>query len=432
MHTIKLFALLVLIITVSSCTLKRDNPLDVHSTVQNNSNNAHKTTMSFSRFVINSDNNNDGVVNAGETVGLQVFVKNNGSSQLNKVKATITCSSSYVSNIFPTTSQSYKSDYLDDFVSPGDESMYGGYPNTNTLTFNVSNSAPAGTILTFNITITDQTSATWTDTFNIQVKKTDGAIKYSRFVIASDNNNDDKVNKGETVGLQVFLKNTGTSQINKVRSSISCNSSYVTNIFPTTSQSYKSDYLDDFISAGTESMYGAYPNTNTVSFSLSNSTPVGTVLTFNMSVTDESNNTWSDAFNVTVVATDANIKYSRNVINSDDNSDGNINPGETIGLRVFLKNIGTSQANKVKATISCTSGYVSNIYPTTSQSFKSDYLDDFISAGSESMYGAYPNTNTISFKVGASTPSGTQLSFNLAITDESNNTWNDNFTLTVH
>ena len=190
-------------------------------------------------------------------------------------------------------------------------------------------------------------------------------------------------------------------------------SPYVSSLSPTTSVSFGT------ISAGSESYtYSSY----SWSFNVSGSTPTGTVITFNLSITDAQGNSWTQSFSVTVQATGANIQYSRNTIYNDTNGDGIINKGETIDLKVDLKNTGTSDANSVTATMTTTSPYVSSLSPTTSVSFGT------ISAGSESNnYSSY----SWSFIVSSSTPTGTSITFNLAIGDGQSNTWTSSFAIIV-
>ena len=238
-------------------------------------------------------------------------------------------------------------------------------------------------------------------------------IVYSRYTVYSDNNGDGIINKGETIDLKVYLKNTGTSDANSVTATMTTTSSYVSNLSPTTSVSFGT------ISAGSESYtYSSY----SWSFNVSGSTPTGTVITFNLSITDAQGNSWTQSFSVTVQATGANIQYSRNTIYNDTNGDGIINKGETIDLKVYLKNTGTSDANSVTATMTTTSPYVSSLSPTTSVGFGT------ISAGSESNnYSSY----SWSFIVSSSTPTGTSITFNLAIGDGQSNTWTSSFAIIV-
>ena len=57
--------------------------------------------------------------------------------------------------------------------------------------------------------------------------------------------------------------------------------------------------------------------------------------------------------------TPASIEYKSYEITSDDNDDDFITKGETIGLKVYLKNTGGTTANLVKATFQTSNQYVS-------------------------------------------------------------------------
>ncbi len=388
--------------------------------------------IEFSRYEITSDNNSDQIINKGEDINLKVYLKNTGASQANKVTATISCSNSYISNLTPTTALNY--DYPSTtHLNAGQESASGGSPNsTKTLSFKVSNSTPNGTVLTFNIEIVDESGNTWTDSFTITVGSTTANIEFSRYEISSDNNNDKIVNKGEKIDLMVYLKNTGTIQVNSVTAKITSSNNYVSNLTPTTELNYDSNFITH-LKPGQESVRGGFPNyTNTLSFNVSNSTPNGTILTFNIAIVDESGNTWTDSFTLTVNSTDANIEFSRFEISSDNNKDKIVNKGESINLNVYLKNNGTSQANSVTATISCSNSYVSNLTPTTELNYDYNFITH-LDAGQESVRGGFPNyPNTLSFNVSNSTPTGTVLTFSISIVDESNNTWQDSFLITVN
>ena len=192
--------------------------------------------------------------------------------------------------------------------------------------FNVSGSTPTGTVITFNLSITDAQGNSWTQSFSVTVQATGANIQYSRNTIYNDTNGDGIINKGETIDLKVYLKNTGSSDANSVTATMTTTSPYVSSLSPTTSVSFGT------ISAGSESYtYSSY----SWSFNVSGSTPTGTVITFNLSITDAQGNSWTQSFSVTVQATGANIQYSRNTIYNDTNGDGIINKGETIDLKVY-------------------------------------------------------------------------------------------------
>ena len=164
---------------LTTCTdiesLKRDNPLDGKDNQNNGNNNGNKPKseeIKFNSYTVYSDNNGNGIVNPGETVSIKVSLKNTGSSKANKVKATFSTTSTYISGLSPTRQINYGD------ISPNAikwATYYGsdGYanePNTYTIMFTVLNTTPIGTEVQFNISIVDESGNTWTDSFNVPVQ----------------------------------------------------------------------------------------------------------------------------------------------------------------------------------------------------------------------------------------------------------------------
>ena len=259
------------------------------------------------------------------------------------------------------------------------------------------------------------------------------SIKFDSYSVVYDNNSDEIVNKGETVYLFVNLKNNGSRNSNNIKATFTSSSSYISGLTPTSQVDYGS------ISAGSIQSYGngEYATTPsydsyTVKFTVSNTTPSNTKIPITITITDESGNTWTDSFEVVVVGTGANIAFDNYAVVYDNNSDEIINKGETVYLFVNLRNNGSSTANKVKATFTSSSSYVSGFTPTT----QVDYGN--ISAGSIQGYGSgdYATTPsydnyTVKFTLSGSTPLNTIIPINISITDESANTWTSNFNITV-
>ena len=367
-------------------------------------------SVAYNSFNVYSDNNNDGIINNGETVRLNVSLKNNGTSTAKSVKATFSTTSTYISNLNPTTQISFGD------ISANSVKWY-QYESYYVIQFTVSNTTPANTKIPINISITDESGNAWTDKFEITVSATGANITYNSFNIYSDNNSDGIINKGETIRLNVSLKNTGTSTARAVKATFSTSSSYVSNLSPTTQISYGD------ISANSVKWY-QYESYYVIQFTVSSSTPANTSIPFSISIVDESGNTWSTGFSVTVSATGANVSYNSFNVYSDGNNNGIVNKGETVRLNVSLKNTGTSTANSVKATFSTSSSYISNLTPTTQITYGN------ISANSVKWY-QYESYYVIQFTVSSSTPTNTQIPISISIVDESNNTWLSSFNVTV-
>lgn len=405
--------------------LERDNPLDNKNTVTN-STTTPGPNIKFSKYEVYADNNGDQQVNKGEAIKLKVFLKNTGSTKANQVTAVISCASSYISALSPVSSVSYYDSSYNNYIDSGEE----GSPTSPSsyLSFNVSNNTPNGTIISFTLTITDDLNHTWTETFAVTVSATNAAIGFSKYEIYSDNNENQQINKGESIKLKVFVRNNGNSKANKVRVTISSTSSYVSALNPISAVSFYDQSYNDYLDPGDEG--SPYSVSSYLSFNVANTAPVGTVLTFSMTITDESNNTWTDSFTTTIVATSALIKYSRFEIYTDNNNNQQINSGESIKLKVFLLNNGSSKANKLRATISCLNTYVSSLSPIGAVPFYNSSYSDFLSPGEEGT--PYSVSSYLSFNISGTTPVGTVITFNIFIVDESNNNWSDVFTITVY
>ena len=419
--------------------LARDNPLDQH----NNSGTIGGVNLKFQQYTVVYDDNEDGIVNQNEMIYLIVSIKNSGSSTAKGVKAKINSSSSYISKLKPDSAVTYNSHYSTADIASG-YSKY-GYTSTTpdysdyTVRFKIIQNTPAGTIITLNMDITDEAGNNWTDSFEVTVEETDTKLEYDHHTIVDDDNGDGIANQNETVYLLVNIKNSGTSMARDVHATISSTSSYVSGLEPTTSISYNSHYNTADISPG-YSKYGYAGSTPsfhdyTLSFKIAKNTPAGTVIPLNMNITDEAGNTWTDSFDITVEKTGANLIYSEHIVAYDDNSDGDINPGEMVYLRVFLKNNGTSTAHGVKAKISTSNSYVSDLSPVSEVEYNSHYNTSTI-APSYSKYGYAGNAPdfddyTVKFKVTLNTPAGTIITLSMNVTDEAENEWGDSFTVTV-
>jgi hypothetical protein len=300
---IKMFFLYLtpLLFIVGCQKLERDNPLD-----KNNPNyvppplgsvNNPAPALEYSRFEIFGDNNTDKVVNKGETIKLKVFVKNKGNGSSQNVIGTISCSNSYIT--ITSTATSVKYSYMSSTagIDPGNE----GYPKfEDLLVFNVATTAPDNEVVTFSLNLNDANANSWTDTFNLQVKKVSALIEYHHLEVYADDNFNKLVDPGETIKLKVYLKNNGTSRVNKVRVTTTCTNPNVSSLTPTvpTLYSYLGTTSYDYIDKNQEAYASGVSNYPT--FKISSGAPPGEVLVFNVSIVDEMGNTWQDSYSVNV------------------------------------------------------------------------------------------------------------------------------------
>jgi hypothetical protein len=219
-------------------------------------------------------------------------------------------------------------------------------------------------------------------------------LKFGKYKVVSDNNSDSIINKGETVKLQVYIKNTGTSTAKSVQATFSTNSSYISGFTPMEAVSYGE--IPPIAETGY--VYGVR-NGYAISFTVSDTTPADTKIPISINIVDENNNVWTSSFNVTVSAISANITYNNYSVVSDNNGDGIVNKGEAVSLNVSLKNTGTSAAKSVKATFSTTSPYVSAFTPTTQLNYGNISADGTVWKDNYSYSNGYAIKFTVSNEV---------------------------------
>ncbi len=419
MKIIKIYILFCFFLSLISCKkeLERDNLYD--------ENRIYNKKVNFYYYEVYSDYNGDKKINKGESISLKICLKNYGNEQFFGLKASITCNSPYILNLKNNNIQKYLMNGTSDYTLPDSVSFISNPDNY--LTFDVSPSTPVGAKITFNLIMSDELGNKWADIFNISIENIGGIIKFYKDSIVNDNNGDGIVNKGENVSMKITLKNTGMSQVNNLKATITSNSPYITNLKNGDSQSYLMLGSLDYVSSGTLAFI-SNPD-NYLSFDVSSTAPIGTNITFNITMTDDIGNIWTDSFNVTVEQIAADIKFHSFSVSNDDNGDGIINKGERITIKDTLLNVGSSRVNKLKVTISSSSPYISNITNEVNQAY-------FMLGTYEYILPSYRATrndpnNYLTFDVSLTTPTGTIITFNVTMIDEFGNTWFDSFDITV-
>ncbi len=128
-----------------------------------------------------------------------------------------------------------------------------------------------------------------------------------------------------------------------------------------------------------------------------------------------------NAFQTMDVPNDPGLIYSSHVADdSAGNSDGFFNPGETIDLTLNLRNIGLDSANGVSAVLSIAD---SNVTVTDANATFGTILG----------YGATTEAQDVyTIEIDSDCPTPRELTFNLAISDESGGTWSGSFTVTTY
>jgi hypothetical protein len=160
----KIFYFLICFLFISSCELERDNPLDLKNPNNNSNNNSNGSpSLAYTKFIVSSDDNNNGIIEKGEHIKLKVFIKNRGTGIAKTVNANFSFNS--YTFIFFDGGTAYYGD-----ISPSTESY--GVLNTvddYSMSFTVSYDIPSGTTCKVSMLITDTYGANWTDSFTFIV-----------------------------------------------------------------------------------------------------------------------------------------------------------------------------------------------------------------------------------------------------------------------
>jgi len=230
--------------------------------------------IAFYEYEIYLDDNNDKIINPGETIRLYVDLKNIGTSTAQGVKAKFTSSSVYISDL-STSVFSYGN------ISAG--------ATTNTYTtmqFKVSASAPNGAEIVIDIEIVDDKGNKWFDNFKLVVQSEMPNIVFNSTKVLDDNNWNGKIEKGETITLEVSLKNIGVVDANAVNAQFSSISSYISGL------------TSAAVFYGTISAKG---NTaKSILFTIAGNTPSQTKIPIDINITDGNGNSWTQQFEILV------------------------------------------------------------------------------------------------------------------------------------
>lgn len=148
--------------------------------------------------------NNNGLADYGETIPLNVTIKNVGADPSAAVSVTVSGTDAYVT-LTSAATQSFNA------IAPGATTTL-----NNAFTFNVANFVPDQHVASFPLTLTDG-SATWQSTLRITLQAP--ILEISEEVVVVDNatgNGDGILDPGETADIRVTIANNGSSSVNTI------------------------------------------------------------------------------------------------------------------------------------------------------------------------------------------------------------------------
>ncbi|MDO9576941.1 MAG: C25 family cysteine peptidase [Candidatus Cloacimonadales bacterium] len=181
----------------------------------------------------------------------------------------------------------------------------------------------------------------------VDVAETNRFVNVLNVIVDDDNsgtssgNGDGLINPGESIELQVELKNFGTQTANSVTAVISSDDDFVT-------------ITDNSETYGNIASGASVFSSDDFDFSVDESTLGGTELRIDISIEDNAGNQWTDI--IFLVVEGANLdEMDYTVV---DGGNGILDPGELAQMNVTLLNLGSAAANAVYGELSSTNSRI--------------------------------------------------------------------------
>lgn len=199
------------------------------------------------------------------------------------------------------------------------------------------------------LTVTAYNKAPYITDINV-ISPSGPYIIYSSHIIHDTllGNGDGEVNPGETASLKVRVTNIGQEEGNGITGKLSTTDAYVT-------------IIDSLVDFGDIQVGDTVFSLDDFAFTVSSSSPNGHIINFSLTLNDTMGGDWNSSFTEMVKA--PVLLYVSYLVNDSAGGNGNgvVEPGETIDLRVTVKNDGFGDAEAVNGTISTTDPYLSII-----------------------------------------------------------------------
>ena len=165
-----------------------------------------------------------------------------------------------------------------------------------------------------------------------------GAIKYSSYALNdSMGNNNQKLNPGESVTIDLTLENVTDAPVSNVSVTLSTENEHVT----------ITDNTVDFPAFAANQTLTV---TDAFALTIDDQATANERVRFSLAIAVDGEVTGNFNFNVDVY--DYLLQYGATVVLNDDNANGLLNPGETADLRILVDNIGNEMAQMIVGTLS--------------------------------------------------------------------------------
>jgi len=181
-----------------------------------------------------------------------------------------------------------------------------------------------------------------------------GYISYLTTTINDSLGNNDHIpNPGETIGYSILFKNEGNAVVNNIIAKLTYYGPEVT-------------VLDSLESIGNLNPNESLWVHNGFQFHISPNAQNGKVILFTLTITDDQSNNWTYHPNIIISTPIINlVQYNFSDSLPNGNNNGILEPGETVKLRLLVKNRGFGIGYDTRANISTTDPYLSILNPNT-------------------------------------------------------------------
>jgi hypothetical protein len=360
--------------------------------------------LSFYSFQFDDDTSgssigdNDGNIDAGETIELRLTLENTGDEDALNVNATL---SSLNNNITITNG-------FQDFIAipQGSTGISSSF-----YVFKINSSCQSDYYITIDITMEASNGGPWNYNFQIHIIGRGNPVYYSYSIYSEADgdlpaDHDDIIDAGEVIVFDTIAKNLGGANLYGIIGIIAENDPYTT-------------INDNSGNFGTINSNGG-TNTGRFGITVSGSCPDKHQIDFNLNLTDNEGTLWEITLYLIVNGTSDYEVYNFYVIEDSGDGDNFVDAGEYWYASITIKNIGEANGHSVLVYLDSSDPYVT--FDTSSRSISFSTTDvNTTKSYSDSYYWG--------FRIADTTPSSHVITFSIRITDNSG--YQQTFTKTV-
>ena len=236
------------------------------------------------------------------------------------------------------------------------------------------------------VTITAFNKVTYQDTVTIIASNGPYVTLSNYIIIDSTGNNNNIADYNESITLTATLSNQGTLMATTVLASLSTIDSFITITDATASYGDINSNLNSTVN-------------NAYAFDIANNIPDQHSASFSLDINDANSNNWTSNFNITVNA--PNLEVGSLIINdAGGNSNGSLDPSETIYMLIETLNDGHCEANNTSGVLTTNSSNITMI--SANHNFGTLTTNN-------------PTNGIFSFTVSPTTPLGSMVSFTYTV-----------------